>query len=88
MTKDEIEAIFADGIKEIKKAKERGDELSEEQLDDVAGGGFWRGIARGGVSAVAAFGYGALCGGCPAAAGGYYYVGVGLSAWTAAGFMK
>lgn len=82
--------MFADGLNEILKFKESGpaDELSEGQLDDVAGGGFINGTLRLAASSVAAFGYGALCGICPAACAGSPYVAVGLSAWTTAGYVK
>lgn len=86
-TVDEVEALFHDGAAEIVKHTSM-DELSEEDLDDVAGGGFFRGTARLIVSCGVAFGYGALCGVCPAAYAGANYVAGGLTVWTAAGYMK
>lgn len=85
---EEVEAMFADGLKEILKIKEEaaGAELSEDQLDDVAGGGFVSGTARLAASAAAGFGYGCLCGVCPAAAAWTPYVAGGLTAWTVAGY--
>lgn len=86
-TVDEVEALFRDGATEIVK-QTNVNELSEEDLDAVAGGGFFRGTARLIVSCGVAFGYGALCGVCPAACAGANYVAGGLAVWTAAGYMK
>ena len=63
-------------------------ELSADDLDDVAGGGFIKGTARLIVSCGVAFGYGALCGICPAAYAGAPYVAGGLTAWTTAGYLS
>lgn len=84
---DEIEALFRDGATEIVKQTNM-DEMSEEDLDAVAGGGFFRGTARLIVSCGVAFGYGALCGICPAACGAAKFVGGGLTVWTVAGYRK
>ena len=86
-TLDEIDALFRDGASEIVKQSSTG-ELSEEDLDAVAGGGVIRGTARLIVSCGVAFGYGALCGVCPAAYAGANYVAGGLTIWTAAGYMQ
>ena len=72
-TVEEVEEFFSAGVDVILNQSEAG-ELSEEQLDDVAGGGFLRGTARLIVSSGVAFGYGALCGICPAACAGAPYV--------------
>lgn len=87
---EDVEAMFADGLKEILKFKDEAEttELSMEQLDGVAGGGIIRGILRTVASAVAGFGYGCLCGVCPAAASATYYVAGGLTAWSVAGYRK
>lgn len=87
---EDVEAIFLDGLNEIKKLKSTApaDVLSEEQLDDVAGGGAIRGTLRFIASGAAAFGYGCLCGLCPAASVGTPYVAVGLAAWTTDGYLK
>ena len=82
---EEINELGSDGVSGI-LAHNDGGELSEDQLDDVAGGGFIKGTARLIVSAGVAFGYGALCGVCPAASAGAPYVAGGLSVWTAAGY--
>ena len=84
---DEINDLFRSGAAEIVK-QNSGNELSEEDLDDVAGGGFLKGTMRLIVSCGVAYGYGALCGVCPAAYAGAKYVAGGLTAWTAAGYMK
>jgi len=83
---EEITEFINAGVENIKA--QNADELSEEALDNVAGGGWGRYLLRAGVSVVAAAGYGALCGVCPAACAGAPYVAVGLTAWTAAGYFK
>ncbi len=90
LTLEDIEAIFADGLDEIKTQNDpaKAGELSEDQLDDVAGGGFFKGTLRLAVSCGVAFGYGCFCGICPAAAAGANYVAGGLGIWTAAGYVK
>lgn len=90
VSKEDVEAIFADGLKEILKVKEVAatSELSEDQLDDVAGGGAIRGTLRTVASAAAGFGFGCLCGVCPAASAATPYVVGGLTAWSTAGYMK
>lgn len=90
VTVEDVEAIFADGLKEILAAKENAmaEELSEDQLDDVAGGGFFRGTLRTAASAAAGFGFGCLCGLCPAASVATPYVVGGLTAWSTAGYLK
>jgi len=87
---EEVEEIFVEGRDNIIKYKEenQGKELSEEELDDVAGGGFWRGTLRLGASSAAAFGYGMACAVFPGLAAGAPVVVGGLTAWTAAGYMK
>ncbi len=84
---EEVEALYRDGAQNICAHLDNG-ELAEDQLDDVAGGGFFRGTLRLAVSGAAAFGYGMLCGVCPAASAGAPYVAGGLSIWTAAGYKK
>lgn len=86
---EEVEAIFADGMNEIKKFQNpASEELSADQLDDVAGGGVVRGVLRTAASAAAGFGYGLFCGVCPAASAGAPYVAGGLALWSTAGFKK
>ena len=87
LTIEQIETLFAGGVSNILDAN-KAEELTEDQLDDVAGGGFFRGTARLVVSCGVAFGYGALCGVCPAACAGANWVASGLTVWTAAGYMK
>lgn len=89
-TVEEIEAMFADGLKEILKIKEasKGEELSEDQLEDVAGGGFVRGTLYTAASAAAGFGFGCACGFCPALSAATPYVAGGLAAWSASGYMQ
>ena len=86
-TVDEVNGLFCDGATEIVK-QTSVDELSVEDLDAVSGGGIFRGTARLIVSCGVAFGYGALCGVCPAACAGANYVAGGLTVWTTAGYMK
>ena len=86
-TLEEINEFFSNGVDGILTYNESA-ELSEDQLDDVAGGGFIKGTARLIVSSGVAFGYGALCGICPAAASGAPYVVGGLTAWTTAGYLS
>ena len=83
----QVEEIFAEGVQAIMKHNE-SDELSEDMLDNVAGGGFLRGTLRLAVSAGVGFGYGCFCGLCPAASAGANYVAGGLAIWTAAGYKK
>ena len=64
------------------------DELSEDQLDNIAGGGLIKGIFRTAVSTATAVGFGAFCGICPAATAATPYVAGGLTAWSALGFKK
>ncbi len=86
---EDVEAIFQDGLNAILKFKESApDELSEGQLENVAGGGFFRGMFRTAASAATGFGFGMLCGVCPAAASATPYVVGGLAAWSAAGFRR
>lgn len=87
---EEVEALFAEGLQEILKFKDSAteEELSEEELSDVAGGGFFSGTLRLVASSGAAFGFGALCAVCPAASAASPYVVGGLTAWTTAGYMK
>lgn len=77
LTEEEVKAIYNQGISEAEKFK--GDEFTAEQLDEVAGGGIGKGLFFGAVSCAAAFGFGCLCGLCPAVAPLTPYV-VGFSA--------
>ena len=86
-TLEEIDEFFSDGVDGI-LAHNNGGELSEDQLDDVAGGGFLKGTVRLIVSGGVAFGYGALCGICPAAYAYAPHVAGGLAVWTTAGYMS
>jgi len=90
VTVEDVQALFSEGVSEILKVKESGvnGELSEDQLAEVAGGGFFRGALRTVASAAAGFGFGCLCGVCPAAASATPYVVGGLTAWSTAGYMK
>lgn len=84
---EEVEAIYTAGVKGI-LAVNSGDELTEDQLEDVAGGGVLRGTLRLAVSAGVGFGYGCLCGLCPAACAGANWVAGGLTVWTTAGYVQ
>ena len=86
LTTEEIESLFANGVNTILSHNQE-EELSEDQLDDVAGGGFFKGTGRLIVSCGVAFGYGALCGVCPPAYAGAPYVAGGLAVWTTAGYL-
>ena len=89
LTLDEINELFSEGVTQIQCfAQQVSDELSEEQLSQVAGGGFIRYLVRGAVSAAVGFGFGCLCGVCPAAAVATPYVVGGLALWCAAGYLK
>ncbi len=90
MSLEQVEALFADGERQVEKFLENGMdcELSEDELEDVAGGGVIRGLVRGAVSCVAAFGFGCVCGVCPPAAAATPYVVGGLTAFTTAGFLR
>ena len=87
---EEIEELFADGLKEVLKVNSSApaDELNEEALEDVAGGGFLRGSLRLAASGATMFAYGVFCGLCPVAAGGAYAIAGGLTVWTTAGYMQ
>lgn len=87
LTRAEVEEMFEEGRKHILNAGNEA-ELSEDQLDDVAGGGKIKGTLRFVASCAAGFGYGAFCGICPAAYAGAPYVAGGLAIWTAAGYKK
>lgn len=88
----DVEGIFKDGVSEIVKYKEASQaadgELDENQLANVAGGGIVRGVLRTSASAAGAFGFGMICGVCPAASVATPYVVGGLTAWSAAGYFK
>ena len=86
ITLEEVNDIFVDGATSI--LNNQADELAEDQLDEVAGGGALRGTLRLAVSCAVGFGYGCLCGVCPAACAGANYVAGGLAIWTAAGYKK
>lgn len=90
LSEDDINAMFTDGVDEILKSKADGGEkeLSDEQLENVAGGGFLRGVLRTVASGAAAFGYGCFCGLVPAASAAAPYVAGGLAAWSTAGYFK
>ena len=89
LTLDEINELFSEGVTQIQCfAQQASDELSEEQLSQVAGGGFIRYLVRGAVSGAVGFGFGCLCGVCPAAAVATPYVVGGLALWCAAGYLK
>ena len=87
-TTEELEEIFSEGVEGLNRLAAADGELSEMQLEEVAGGGFVRGTLRLAGSCVAAFGFGCLCGICPAAYAATPYVAVVLAAWTTAGYMK
>lgn len=90
-TVEEIEALRADGEAEIETVKNTAkDELSENDLEDVAGGGkFWRGVGAVAVGAVGGFGLGVVCGVCPAFTPTAYSIATGYAVvagcWVAAG---
>ncbi len=90
VTVEEVEAIFEDGVNEIMNTNgsEDNGELSEDQLENISGGGFLRGALRTTASAALGFGYGVFCGICPAASAGAPYVAGGLATWSAVGFKK
>ena len=88
VTVDDVNEMFVQGAKGIVAYLENSDELTAEQLEEVAGGGFLRGTLRLVGSCAVAFGYGALCAVCPGAYAGAPYVAGGLAVWTAAGYMK
>ena len=83
----DVEELFADGVKEILKSNVEG-ELTEKDMDSVAGGGWFRGTCRLVASSAVAFGYGCFCGVCPAASVGAPYVAGGLAVWTTAGYLR
>ena len=83
----DVEGLFADGVKEILRRNEEG-ELTEEDMDTVAGGGWIRGTIRLVASCGAGFGYGCICGVFPAASAAAPYVAGGLAAWTTAGYLR
>lgn len=87
---EDVNEMFAAGLNEISKFKESGaaGELGEEQLDEVAGGGFWKGAGRTVISFGAAFGMGCLCGLNPALTPVAYKVAFGLAVWSAAGYVQ
>ncbi len=88
VTVDDVNEMFVRGAKGIVEYMENKDELSQGQLEEVAGGGFLRGTVRLIISGGVAFGYGAFCGICPPAYAGAPYVAGGLAIWTTAGYMK
>lgn len=86
---EEIEELYAEGVEGILNYSASGEEeLSEGQLEDVAGGGVVRGTLRFAASCALGFGYGCLCGVCPAAYAGAPYVAGGLAVWSASGYSK
>ena len=88
VTVDDVNEMFVRGAKGIVEYMGNKDELSQGQLEEVAGGGFLRGTLRLVGSMGAAFGYGALCAFFPGAYAGAPYVAGGLAIWTAAGYAK
>lgn len=84
---NDVEEMFSNGVGEINKAYAEG-ELTEEQMDSVAGGGFIRGSLRLVAGCAFAFGYGCLCGVCPAATAGVPYVVGGVTAYATAGYLR
>lgn len=90
----EIDEFVRDGNAALAAMKDAPDgELSEEQLEEVAGGGVWRRIARGAVSVVGGaalgFGLGCICGVCPAFTPAAYTIAhayaIGAGVWIATG---
>ena len=84
---DEVETLIARGQKEIQNCLADG-ELSEESLEDVAGGGRGRCAVRFVASLGIAALYGAACGVCPPLTAGAPAVAVGLTAWCIEGLAK
>ena len=84
---NDVEEMFTNGVGEISKAYAEG-ELTEEQMDSVAGGGFFRGTLRFVAGCAVAFGYGCLGGVCPAATAGVSYVVGGVVAFATAGYLR
>ena len=84
---DEVETLIARGQKEIQNCLADG-ELSEESLEDVAGGGRGRCAVRFVASLGIAALYGAACGVCPPLTAGAPAVAVGLTAWCIDGLAK
>ena len=83
-TVEELNELEQEGNQALLQMKESADgELSLEQLEDVAGGGRLRRIARGAVSVIggAALGYGmgCVCAACPAFTPVAYKIAVGYS---------
>lgn len=64
ITVDEVAEFTAAGGEALKRMD--AGELSAEDLDDVAGGGWFRKTVRFGIVAVGAAGVGFVCGVCPA----------------------
>lgn len=84
-----VEELFRQGMEAIAQYHSVStEELSEDQLEDVSGGGKVRGTVRAVISFAAGFGYGCLCGIAPAASAGAPYVAGTLAAWSTAGYMK
>lgn len=89
VTEADVEELLHEGGEAIRKYQDTAsDELSDTQLDEVAGGGALRGTVRLVASCALAFGFGALCGVCPAAAVATPYVASGLTAFTTAGYLR
>ena len=89
ITTQEVEELYSEGVRGILDyTASHGDALSEADLEEVAGGGVIRGTLRLAVSCAAGYGYGCLCGVCPAAYAGAKWVAGGLAVWTAAGYAK
>ena len=80
---EELDELFAEGVRGFVDG-----ELTEDELEVAAGGGFVRGTLRFIGSCAVGFGYGAFCAVCPAAYAAAPYVATGLGIWTAAGYAK
>lgn len=93
-TESEIEAFKNEGLATINKLRDSmNGEISEADLENVAGGGFWRKLGRGAAATVLGAGGGFLagiaCAACPALAPAVTNVAIAYSVaagvWIAAG---
>lgn len=93
VTSDEVDELMQEGIDGMLEMQEKvSDELNEEQLENVAGGGILKGIvvgllAVGGAVAIGA-GLGVLAGAGVIAVGTCYSIGVGYSVVSGAGVIS
>lgn len=86
---DDVKEMFEDGQNEILKYNENvHEELTENDLENVAGGGLLRYLLRGTISCGVAFGFGCICAAFPAAAAATPYVVGGLATWTTIGGLR